>query len=259
MSAKNITQIDSVVTSLLVIEVLAAAAGPMRLKDISRELCITAPRVHRHLSTLKRQGYVEQEPDTERYFLTAKLLHLGHSVAKQSDFLAVARRMLVRLNQESGLSASVGMIEEQGVRIIDIYRQKSEVEITTWPGTLFSFDCSAQGKVAIAFGTSLLGEEVGPPYDAKLAALEAASALLSCDELDTIRKQGWADAPGRVLTGINAVAAPVFDCTGLVGTVSIIGDLEQLPSPPTERQIAVVKKSASSISWQLGYAARQIA
>ena len=36
--------------------------------------------------------------------------------------------------------------------MVDIYQQKTSVEITTWPGALFPFDDSAHGKVAIAFG-----------------------------------------------------------------------------------------------------------
>ena len=67
-----------------------------------------------------------------------------------------------------------------------------------------------------------------------------------------IKKQGWADAPGQVLVGINAVAAPVFDQNGLIGTVSMIGDLDQLPSPPSSDQLELIKDTAASISWQLG-------
>ena len=245
-------QIDSVVTSLSVVEVLADAVGPMRVKDIAESLSISPPRVHRHLNTLKLLGYVEQETGSERYFLTAKLLHLGQSVAKQSDFLSISRRTLPLLLQRSGLAVSVGAIETEGVRILDIYRQKTSIEITTWPGTLFSFEKSAQGLVALAFGfkecNQMLLENI--QVNTAKSLLEYDSLLKN--KLEMIKKQGWADAPGEVLVGINAVAAPVFDQNGLIGTVSMIGDLDQLPSPPSSDQLELIKDTAASISWQLG-------
>ena len=36
-------------------------------------------------------------------------------------------------------------------------------------------------------------------------------------EVDKVRKRGWAVAPGEVLSGINALAAPVFDAGGELG------------------------------------------
>ena len=142
--------VEAVATTLSLIEHLASSPAPLRLKDISDHLGIPGSRVHRHLSTLRAHGYLEQEDATGRYYLTAKLMYLGQSVANQSDFLSASREEMPRLYQNSGLAVSVGIIEDAGVRVVDIYQQRTSVEITTWPGTLFGFDSSAQGKVAAA-------------------------------------------------------------------------------------------------------------
>ena len=130
-------KIDAVATALALVELLAESPSPMRLKDIAGGLTISQSRAYRHLSTLRTLGYLEQEVSSGRYYLTAKLMHLGHSIKKHNDFLSVSRKILPRLHQASGLALSVGIIEKDGVRVVDIYQQKTSVEITTWPGALF--------------------------------------------------------------------------------------------------------------------------
>lgn len=236
--------VEAVATTLSLIEYLASSPAPSRLKDISDHLDIPGSRVHRHLSTLRAHGYLEQEDATGRYYLTAKLMYLGQSVANQSDFLSASREEMPRLYQNSGLAVSVGIIEDAGVRVVDIYQQRTSVEITTWPGTLFGFDSSAQGKVAAAF----------------IFMTEARDARKSGSaEHRLIRENGWADAPNAVLHGINAIAAPVFRSDGIAGTISMIGGIDQLPSPPSEHQIQAVREAADAISWRIGGDRRFIA
>ena len=246
--------VEAVATTLSLIEYLASSPAPSRLKDISDHLDIPGSRVHRHLSTLRAHGYLEQEDATGRYYLTAKLMYLGQSVANQSDFLSASREEMPRLYQNSGLAVSVGIIEDAGVRVVDIYQQRTSVEITTWPGTLFGFDSSAQGKVAAAF---IFMTEA---RDAKKSELRTCISKKSGSaEYRLIRENGWADAPNAVLQGINAIAAPVFRSDGIAGTISMIGGIDQLPSPPSEHQIQAVKEAADAISWRIGGDRRFIA
>ncbi|GIS24405.1 MAG: hypothetical protein CM15mP125_0920 [Gammaproteobacteria bacterium] len=51
-----------------------------------------------------------------------------------------------------------------------------------------------------------------------------------------------------VLQGINAIAAPVFRSDGMAGTISMIGGIDQLTSPPSEQQIQAVKERQPTLS-----------
>jgi DNA-binding IclR family transcriptional regulator len=152
------------------------------------------------------------------------------------------------------LAVSVGVIEDVGVRVVDIYQQRTSIEITTWPGALFGFDSSAQGRVAAAFS---LMTEVRHAKKSKSTTPISKSSVT--EEHKLIREKGWADAPNAVLQGINAIAAPVFRSDGMAGTISMIGGIDQLPSPPSEQQIQAVKEAADSISWEIGGDRRLIA
>lgn len=250
----ELPQIDSVITSLNIIEVLAAADGAMRVSEIAESLNVPRPRIFRHLRTLKIQGFAAQELGSEKYYLTVKLFHIGQLIADQSDFLSVARRLMPALRDQVGLSVAVGNLAEGGVRVLDICRHRSALEITTHPGAFFDFHSSAQGKVALAFGPeALLQNLISAPLEQTAMKTEADRILLE-DEIKKIKKQGWAVAPGQVLSGINAMASPIFDSSqALVGTLSFVGSLEKLPKEPSESLIAVITKTSEEISHQLGY------
>ena len=63
--------------ALAILELLAQSSEPVRLRDLSRTLSINASTALRFLTTLQNCGYVEQEADTQRYYLTYKICRLA--------------------------------------------------------------------------------------------------------------------------------------------------------------------------------------
>jgi len=207
------------------------------VSELSKKVGANKPKTYRHLRTLLANGYVDQDEETDKYFLTLKLFHLGQAVATQTEFLVEARRVMSRLREFTGLAVSVGQVESEGVRILDILRHRADIEITTPPGTLFNFTSSAQGKIALAFAKQ------DTPVTAQLQA-----------ELNQISQCGWAVAPQQSLVGVNALAAPVFDANAhLVGTLAVVGSLQHLPAQPNPEVIQAVLDAASTVSERLGY------
>jgi DNA-binding IclR family transcriptional regulator len=68
-------------------------------------------------------------------------------------------------------------------------------------------------------------------------------------EIEMVRKQCWAAAPGETMSGLNAYAVPIFDGSGqLFGTLALLGLDEQMPIRPTRRHIAELSSAARQIS-----------
>ena len=252
MSETN--QIDAVVTSLKIIEYLAEAPGYMRISEIAEELGLPRPRVFRHLRTLRDQGYVIQDADNEKYQLTVKLYHIGQAIGDRTDFLSVARRFMPELRDKAGLTVTIGQVEAGGIRVLDMCKYRSAVEITSRPGAFFDLHCSAQGKVALAFGSRHLWEDLQKSSLASLTKDTITNLGRLESELVLVKRRGWAVAPGQLLSGINAMAAPVFDGAGeLVGTVSCLGSIEDLPEEPSEYVVSLLTGTAAEMSSQLGF------
>lgn len=246
--------LNTVVTAFSIIEKMAEVGTPVGVSELARLLDVRKPLVFRHLRTLRELGYVAQDPTTEKYSLTPRLFHIGHAIADRIDFLSAARRVMPELAAAARLSVSVSRIEEQGVRVLDILEFRSTIEISTPPGSLFDFFTSAQGKVAMAFLPDLLATQIGSSATIHTAEGRDIDAAALREELAQVRTQGWAMSAQEVLTGVNALAAPIFDGTGaLTGTLAIIGSTQDLPSDPPPTLIEALVSASQKLSEQLGH------
>lgn len=254
---KSVNQSTQV--AFLLIEEMAAIGGPVELKELAGRLGMPKPRVHRFLKTLQTLGYVLQDAATERYRLSLKLYHLGQALADQTELLTEARPQMIRLRDATNQTVTLSIVEATGMRVLDIVRAHSPVEIVTRPGALLDFHSSAQGKLALAFGSAEHWSVVraGPlrkwtaHTNTSIAELEA--------QVERVRARGWAEAPEETLAGVNALSAPVMDVNGqFAATITLAGPMAAIPSPPGPDQIELVREAAMTISVNLGYTERDV-
>lgn len=244
---------QSTIAAFAILEQMATHSEPSRVTDLAAELGMPRSRIYRYLQTLVSLGYVAQDPATERYRLTLKLFHLGQAIADATQLTSVARPLMVALRDELKQTVTLSIPEETGMRVIDIVRVETPVQIVTRPGAILPLHSSAQGKVALAWGT--------PSYRAALDAARAAGApgLAGVDfarldrQIAAARASGWADAPEETLPGVNAVSAPVFDIEArFVATITVVGSVQDIKPEPAAVYVTAVVRAARRISAELG-------
>lgn len=248
------TPISAVVTTLSIIEAMADYSDPIGVSELAKIVGMNKPRTYRHLRTLVDSEYVTQDADTDKYFLSLKLFHIGQSIALGTSFVKEARQVMPLLRQQTGQTVTIGQVEQHGVRILDILKHRSDIEIATPPGTLFDFHSSAQGKIAMAFGPKTLLDSVAKRKLKRHTDHTCIDAESLKAEVVKIARNGWAVAPEEALMGINALAAPVFDAAQeLAGTITIVGSIQHLPASPPLEIIEAVRDAAANVSARLGY------
>lgn len=251
-SKNSNTTNQSTVAAFAILEEMAQHSEDSRVTDIAAKLDMPRARVFRYLQTLMHLGYVRQDPTTDRYRLTLKLFHLGQAIADGTQLTSVARPIMAALRDAVGQTVTLSIPETDGMRVIDIVRMETPVQIITKPGALLALHASAQGKIALAWGD--------PQYRARLEAMAADElALQGRDmawldaEIAHARKTCWAVAPEEALPGVNAISAPIFDSTGqFVATITIAGSVLHITPTPPEHFIVSVLQAARDISGDLG-------
>jgi len=235
--------LESVDLVLDLIEHLAAAPGAVGVSEVSRALGISKARAHRHLRALVQRGYARQDAATERYEIGARLLPLGEMARERFGVLDAVRPEMARLREATGQAVTASVVADGGVTVLEMLPGRTLIEFGVRPGARLELGASAQGLVALAFG------------DPTLQALaETGEALRS--EVETVRRQGWATAADRVMGGVNALAAPVFDHRGLCrAALAIVGSTQLIAAQPTPEQIAEVTQAAARASTRLGWRA----
>ncbi|HZS83138.1 MAG TPA: IclR family transcriptional regulator [Stellaceae bacterium] len=250
--------VRSVVAAAAVLETLAAAEAPMRLTEIARALGAAKARIHRHLTTLRHLGLVEQERSSECYRLGRKLLHLGQAAAEQFDLRRLAEPYMARLRDLSHQTVVLSVPAQGEAMVSAVMESSNLVTISVRRGAHLPAHASAQGRIILAFAPP---EAQRRALSRKLAALTprtiTAPAALR-QRLAAIREELYELAPGETLLGITTLAAPLLDREEmLVGTIAIVGTDQYIPAPVDARQLGLVRACAAAISARLGSTAYQ--
>jgi DNA-binding IclR family transcriptional regulator len=243
--------------SLRLLERLAVSQEPLGITDLAREFETSKTKVYRHLQTLARHAFVRQDSVTRRYEAGIKLFMLGESLRERFDVVSAARDDMAQLRDATGHAVTLSTLVEDQVVVLELFHGHTIVEFGTRPGTVLDLHASAHGKVALAFGPAgLLERCMSKPLKAwtpqtlcTRAALERAVA--------EVRKRGWAVAANQVLTGVNGLAAPIFNHNGsYAGAIAIAGSVQYITATPSLEQIRAVTAAARGISKRMGWAGR---
>jgi DNA-binding IclR family transcriptional regulator len=238
------SSLQSVDLVLDLVEQQAASPRPVGVTEVARALGISKARAHRHLRALVRRGYARQDPATERYEIGAKLLPLGEAVRERFGVLDAMRPEMARLREATGQAVTASVLADGAVTVLEMLPGRTLIEFGIRPGARLDLAGSAHGLVALAFAPASLLEGL-PDADENLRA-----------EVSAVRRQGWATAADRVLTGVNALAAPVFDHRGQWrAALAIVGSTQLIAAEPAAEQIAEVTGAARRASFSLGWRA----
>lgn len=245
--------VKSVKLAFRVLEGVSAAGANVGVSELADALKTTKGTVFRHLQTLMDLGYVSQDAQTARYSLgmRAQLLSQG---AGRVDIMVTAEAEAKALRDEVGETCVVSLITAKSVVVATTALARAAIEIGVRPGSELSLHSTAQGKIALAFSRHPLLKR------ALANGLERYSETTICDvaalseEIDRIRRQGFALAPEESARGISAVAAPIFDSHGDgVATIAIVGLAQSIKHPPNPQHVAALLSAAERISRNLGF------
>ena len=248
---------ETVDLSLRLLERLASSREAIGVSDLAREFEASKATVYRHLRALVLHGFVHQDAATARYSAGIKLFVLGEKLRERFDILTVARNDLAQLRDETGQPATLTALVEGQVVVLEVLQGNALVNFGTQPGTILDLHASAHGKVALAFGPpSLLQQCLAQPRKAWTSHTICSPTALE-RAIAQVRARGWATAPNQVLEGVNGLAAPVFNHSGIyAGAVAIAGSIQYIPATPPPAQVNAVTKAAARISQKLGWRGR---
>jgi DNA-binding IclR family transcriptional regulator len=246
--------VQAVVFALQILEYLAQHRSTVGVTDLARVFDTTKSRMHRHLQTLVKAGYVMREEETERYRSGARLIAFGRAVAENFELTSAARPVMEALRASLGHAVTLSQPEPDGMRVIATIAGKSAYEIGVKPGSMLAAHATAQGKLMLAYGgDSVMDRILTRALPRNTPATTTDRATLR-GEVEQVRRQGWAIAPNQAVIGLNALAAPIFDALGtFIGAVAIVDSVQFIPDQASARQIRETVAAAKKISTTIGF------
>lgn len=265
MPTQRTQKTEHVAAVLKVFTVLEALADDRRvsLADLSQRTMTSKSTAHRLLQTMVDLGYVQQNPETEKYGLTLKLFSLGaRTLSGQADILRVADSEMGKLSRATGESINLGVLDDHDQRVTYIHKFDSAYNLAMQStlGYRNPIHSTSLGKALLAFRDDQEIEERLDRMDfPKLAPNTLTDAESLRDQLMRIRKAGYAEEIEESEAGVRCMATPVLDYLGKsVAAISISFPLFRFDEARKPDYVVQLRAAGLAASQALGYRGRQI-
>ena len=219
--------------------------------EIARRTGINASTVSRLLATLAAARYVEHVPESGRYRLSLRLLELGNAVLGRLDLRALARPHLQALVRETGETATLSAPGEHDAVTVDFVHSSSVVQSVAQLGRPSVGHATAVGKVMLAFG----GLDLPAPPLVAYTPRTITNVQRLAEELERVRRRGYAEAREERDLGLAAVAAPVHDSRGeLAAIIGVQGPAARFDARSVRGAVPLLLEHTGALSRELGSA-----
>ena len=242
--------------ALSILEALGSV-HEMGLTELARKLGLGKSSVHRLLASLVTRGYVEKNPESDRYRLTYRLFGVGSQAAARLGLRDIAHPVMDRLAAQTGEAVNLGVLD--GTRVVNVHRVESQhlLRMHLEIGGGIPAHATALGKALLA---ALPAEEVSRRLRGqrleRLTPNTIADRSALRNALARVRAAGFATDDEECSLGLRCVAAPILDNRGLVAAaVSVSGPSLRLPLASLTGLSGPVREAAREISHRLGHMA----
>ncbi|WP_456240104.1 IclR family transcriptional regulator [Actinopolyspora lacussalsi] len=209
-NAQLVPRIGSVLRALSAANEAGAATS-----ELARATELPRPTVHRLLSSLTEEGFVDRDRRTGRWFLGPELYLLGQTSGTRYDVTHHARAHVHRLAARTGESAFFSAL--RGEETVCLVRENGDFPIRSFvlhEGARFPLGVVSAGLALLAFlddaeidaylGRTDLTERWGPSHSPEAVR----------ERIARTRRDGYAVNPGLVVEGSWGMASAVFDRSG---------------------------------------------
>jgi IclR family transcriptional regulator, acetate operon repressor len=235
------------------------ARPELSLSELARAAGANKATAYRALVALESEGLVQRTSET-RYRLGPTLITLGHLAARTTDLRTLGRPELEALAFETGETATLEIVVEGAVMILDEVQCAGLVGVRAAVGTRWPLHATSTGKALLAAAAAFVaagGEALAwLELPATLSALT--SHTLTTPEalhaaFDRIRADGYAVAFEELQPGYVAVGAAIVDHDGRpVAAMGVGGAPDRLPRERLADLGPTVRAAAGRLSARLG-------
>jgi DNA-binding IclR family transcriptional regulator len=228
---------------LAILEALGESPD-LQLVELAARLGAPKGSIHRHLAVLERLGYVVRAPDSKRYSLGPRLIHLGYSARGQLRLADLAEPLMTEVRDRFNESVHLGVIDS-----------RHPVKMAAAVGERTQAHVSALGKVLLAWGPpslldTVIDSEGLPGYTGNTLTTRGQLAA----DLDLVRERGYAIDDEESALGLRCVAARIRRAGGdVIAALSLSSPAERLSAEQVHVIAPAICEAADSISKELGW------
>lgn len=248
--APNIQALDR---ALDVLEALAGHEG-ITLTGLSAHLGESAATMYRVLSTLEQRHYVENNAESQAWFVGPQAFRLGSAFLRRTNIVERSRSVMRELMARTGETSNLGIEVDGDVLFVSQVETHQTIRAFFPPGTRSPLHASGIGKALLsafddqrleafmktASFTRFTGKTIGTPQQLR-------------DAVATTRQRGYALDDEERTVGMRCVAASILNVHGeAVAGISISGPTIRMPDVRIHEFGQWIVEAANEVSRRLG-------
>lgn len=252
--AKGVSSVQSVERALNIIEILQDIPNGLGVTELSHRLDVSKSTAHRLLMSLYNKGFVQQDLQTEKYYLGLKFIELGQVVTDNLDIRKVAAPYLRQLTELTGETAHLAIMDKNEIVYIDKLESSATIRMFSNIGKRAPIHCTGIGKAIFAFledpEIERIIKETGLPKYTEKTRITRVDML---QDIKEIRARGYSIDDEEHEAGIKCSAAPIFNHKQeVVAGISVAGPIMRVTEDKLEMMASEVLKVSTEISRLLG-------
>lgn len=259
LKMKNTSSVQAIERGCKILDALGKGKKSYSIQDLSSQLNLPKPTIHRILSTLRHFGFVAQDEVSKEYHLGFRLVELGYTVLDQIDLRKIAEPLLTKLANRVEETVHLVILDQGEIVYLDKVEKISDPRSLRMVSRIgmrnYTHSC-AVGKVLLA---SLSDDERAEIFAQKGLPQLTKNTIVNLSKLNKhlagVRDQGYAVDDEENEEGVRCVAAPIRNGKGsVIAAISISGPTVRMTEKRIHSELASrVMKTALEISKKLGY------
>ncbi|WP_084531501.1 IclR family transcriptional regulator [Nocardia miyunensis] len=243
--AYPIASVDNTLRILL----LLRDRGRLTLNDVAAELGIARSSSHRLMAMLTYYDFVRQDPLDRSFHIGPAVIDIGLTAARTLDIRALARPILNRLAESTGMTAHLVLPRGRTVLFTDGVESQRTIRAALRTGSTLPAHVSSAGKALLATLSDQQLRELytgNPPESPTDRSISSVNALLT--EVGRIRRVGYAVNRGESEIGVLAMGvACLVPNADLVAGLSVSGAESTIDETWEHRTAQLLRESATEL------------
>jgi DNA-binding IclR family transcriptional regulator len=251
---RNRYSIEAVAKAIDVLQVfLDRKRESLSFTEINEAVQLNKNAVFRLLYTLTEKGLLSKAPDSRKYSLSPKCIELGRNARLNNSLRRVALPFMQELWRRFEDTVNFAVLEHTQISYVEVLESPHRFKLVATPGDRDPVHSTALGKAMLA---QLSEKEVrriiqssGMPRITS-STITSVPALL--EELDKIRRRGYALNEGEMVEGSRCVAVAILNSRRLPqGAISVSGPAVRIEEKRVPEIAYCLMEVCAEISRQL--------
>ena len=214
--------VRAVSRALAVLRAFRQEQPTLALAQVAGRAQLDRATTRRMLLTLMDEGLVRQDPVSQRYSLTLRVLELA-AAAPTGGLREEARPVMLRLAKETGATVFLSVPGTPGALCLERVMGDDPVQVQWWAvGTHMPWNCGAGPRLLLAHIPSAEAA-AALRHSAPLTPRSETDPAAILGHLADIRRRGYEVTMDDVTVGLSAVAVPIQAGAGQIAALSIGG------------------------------------